>query len=133
MRTLLFHNFYFMQLNTRPYLVILCSVLFLFLLFACLRSLFPEKQFTAWTTKNEAVMKGIVFSLFLIFSAAAVPVILKSFVKMQIRIGNGEQPMIKFYSLHMMKVVYAIWVLIGLSLAIALPAMIKDGFLSNTK
>jgi len=94
------------------------------------RNLLIAKQFGD-DGNGQVIIKGIVIVAFMIFSAALIPVCLKLFLILQIRIGNGDLGLIKLMQQHAMKLVYAAWAFIGFSIAIALPVMIKDGFFSN--
>jgi uncharacterized membrane protein len=120
-----------MSLSIKPYLIILVSVIMIFILFACARQFGFEKQIEEWGKKHQSLIKGIVIALFLVFAAAAVPVFLKVFLSIQIRIGNGDVDFVKFLRTHVMQVVYAVWIFFALGLMVALPAMIKNGFFSN--
>ena len=120
-----------MHLNIKPYLIILASVILAFAVFAFLRHFGLGLQIAEWGKKNQATMKVIVISAFMLFAAAAVPVFLKIFIAMQIRIGNGEAPLVKLLSQHAMKLIYTAWIMFALGLGIALPVMIRHGLLSN--
>jgi hypothetical protein len=121
-----------MHLNIKPYLIVLGSVIFLFILLACCRYFGLEKQLDEWSRKNQGIMKGMVITLFLVFAAAAVPVFLKIFLTLQIRIGNGDLPLVKLLREHAMGMIYTAWIIFALGLVIALPMMIRNGFISNT-
>lgn len=120
-----------MHLNLKPYLIILTSVIMIFIVFGLLRNFVFQKQLVEWGEKNEPVMKAIVFAAFLICVAVAVPLFLKLFVTQLIRIGNGELPLVKSLRQNPMAVIYTVWIVFGLGLAMALPMMIKTGFFSN--
>jgi hypothetical protein len=123
----------FMHLNIKPYLIVLSSVILLFILFACFRNSGFEKQIAEWGRKNQGIMKGILITVFLVFGAAAVPVFLKIFLTMQTRIGNADLPLIKLLREHAMGMIYTAWIIFGLGLVIALPLIIKNGYISNTQ
>jgi hypothetical protein len=57
-----------------------------------------------------------------------VPLFLRLFVKMQIKIGNGEVFLIKWLQRHEQKVVYGVWVMYLIGLMISLPSAIREGF-----
>jgi hypothetical protein len=59
------------------------------------------------------------FALFCILAFSLVPVLLKTFILMQIRIGNGELGLIRWVRGHEQAVVYGVWVLFGAGLLIA--------------
>jgi hypothetical protein len=68
------------------------------------------------------------FALFLAFAFSLVPLMVKLFLAGQGGIGNAERGLIKALSAHQAGIVWAIWTIWLLGLAIALPAMIEDGF-----
>jgi hypothetical protein len=49
---------------------------------------------------------------------AVVPLAVRFFIAMQIRIGNGDFVLVKFFSAHEREVVYAFWALIVLGFGI---------------
>ncbi|MGH8705808.1 MAG: hypothetical protein ACREUO_10375 [Burkholderiales bacterium] len=66
--------------------------------------------------------------LVLALGMAAVPLMIKVVVDFQLRIGNGEHPVVRFFDSHRWQITYGVWAFFLLGLAIALPTMIKDGF-----
>jgi len=122
-----------MPLNIKPYLIILGSIIIFFILFALARNSVLEKSFAPADIRQQVFIKGILISAFLIFGAAVVPVFLKVFLYLQSNIGNGDLAAMKLLREHPMKVVYAVWAVFGLGLLLALPVMIRSGFLTNVK
>lgn len=120
-----------MQASLKPFYLILGSIVFILLLLALVRQLGFEKQFTNWTTRNQPLMKMIVFTLFIVFAAAAVPVFLHLFLALQHKAGHGNLEMIRLLSRHSAKLVYAAWIFIAPGLLVALPMMIWQGFFKN--
>ena len=72
--------------------------------------------------------KLVAFGLFLAIGFAAIPLMLRVFLWAQRRIGNEAVPMVRFLAEHQTGVVLAVWIVFGLGLAIALPAMVADEF-----
>lgn len=66
--------------------------------------------------------------LVLAIAMAAVPVMLKLVIGFQIRMGNGELPVVRFFNTHHWQITWGLWGLYLLGLGVALPVMIKSGF-----
>ena len=79
-------------------------------------------------TKGITAIKLTYFVLFCVMGFTIVPVALKYFITMQIKIGNGEFFLIKWIQIHERAVIYGFWSLFVIGLCIAIPAAIKDGF-----
>jgi hypothetical protein len=78
------------------------------------------------------VVLSFYFALFGVLSFSLVPVLLKTFITMQIRIGNGELNLIKWVREHERGVVYGVWGLFGAGLFIAF-ALARDEVLRQLK
>jgi hypothetical protein len=72
------------------------------------------------------MVAGLAFVVLL--GAALVPLMVKIVVDAQLRLGNGEVPIVRWFDTHRWHVTYAFWALFAAGLAVALPAMIRDGF-----
>ena len=120
-----------MQLNIKPYLIIMASVVLLLILFGCFRNFVFEKQITGWEIKNQPVLKGFVIGLLLVFGATMVPAVLKGYLVMQLKAGNGDLSLVRLLRQHSMQAVYAVWVIFFPGFSISLPVMIKQGFFST--
>lgn len=72
------------------------------------------------------MVAGLLFVALL--AAALVPLMVKIVVDAQLRIGNGDVPIVRFFDAHRWHVTYAFWALFAAGLAVAMPAMIRDGF-----
>ena len=86
-----------------------------------------------WTRQNLGpkgvwTVKLFYLSLFVMLGTALVPLLIKYFLVLQIRIGNGATFPVKWLQAHERSIVYAIWVLIMLGLSIALPVAWRNGF-----
>jgi hypothetical protein len=71
---------------------------------------------------------SVFFALFLLLGFSLVPLMIRAFVVLQTRIGNGELAPIQALRAHERGVAYAIWALFGSGLAIATPVMLHDMF-----
>jgi len=58
------------------------------------------------------------FGLFCVMAFSVVPVVIRFFVKMQVKIGNAEFVVIRWLQAHEQSVVYSFWVLIIVGLVI---------------
>jgi hypothetical protein len=68
------------------------------------------------------------FVIFLALAFSAVPLMVKSFLALQVAIGNGGVGMIRFIIAHQNAIVYGVWACCLLSIVMALPSMVKSGF-----
>jgi hypothetical protein len=73
-------------------------------------------------------IKGIFFTSFLIQAFCLLPLVLKLFIFMQIKIGNGGHVLVRALIEHEKAVVYCYWTIWLLGLAVAIPVSIKSGF-----
>lgn len=119
-------------MNTRPFLIILGVSFGLLILGSIAGSIL---QSTLKLTTDQLgpgwvrVIKLTCLALFGVIGFSLVPVALNWFVAMQVKIGNGELVVIRWLSAHLRQVVYAVWGLFAVGLAIAIPAAIRGGFL----
>ena len=68
------------------------------------------------------------FSLFLVICFTVLPLFIKLFLYMQIKIGHGELAPIKWLQAHETNVIYGLWIFMLIGFSIALKGAIKDGF-----
>lgn len=68
------------------------------------------------------------FAIFLLIAFSAVPLMIKLFVYLHTRIGNGEHPVIRWVDTHRWPMVWGFWGVFALGLLIALPTMLREGF-----
>ena len=76
----------------------------------------------SWGPRAETVINAIYLVLFFIMGFSLVPLVLRLFITMQIRIGNGEFFPIKWLQANEQAAVYGIWgvYLIGISIVLML-------------
>ncbi len=67
------------------------------------------------------------FSLFIIICFTVVPLFIKLFLYMQIKIGHGELAVIKWLQANETHVIYGLWIFMLIGFCIALQGAIKDG------
>ena len=77
---------------------------------------------------DPATIQVVSFILFLVMGFTIVPVMIRLFIRGQIKIGNGDATVIKFLQAHEKKVVYCIWGFYALGLIYLLPVIKEDLF-----
>ncbi|RJP70045.1 MAG: hypothetical protein C4532_09865 [Candidatus Abyssobacteria bacterium SURF_17] len=83
-------------------------------------------------SRGVAIIKLIYLGLFCLMSFAVVPLALRAFIALQVRIGNGELFLVKWFQTHEQTVVYCFWGLFVLGLGIAF-SLAKDDILELLK
>jgi hypothetical protein len=58
------------------------------------------------------------FVLFCVMAFSFVPLVVRFFIYMQIKIGNGEFVMVKFFQAHEQGIVYGFWIMMVIGLGI---------------
>ena len=74
----------------------------------------------------QILFLGLVVALALAF----VPVMVKLVIAFQLRAGNGDLALVRSVATRQKAVIWVLWILMLAGLAVALPAMIRDGFFS---
>lgn len=77
-------------------------------------------------SKDLSPRKIFQFMMFLIAGFSAFPVAVRFFISMQIKIGNGELPLVKFLQAHEQACIIFVWCCLILGLCFALPGSIED-------
>jgi hypothetical protein len=72
--------------------------------------------------------KIIIFTLFVVQSFCLLPLALRLFVALQIKIGNREHALVKALIEHERGVIYAYWAVWFVGLVVALPTIIREMF-----
>lgn len=118
-------------MNTKIFLIILVVAFGLVIAGAVIGNIlessgkFRSESFGPW---GITALKIFFFSLFCIMGFAAVPLLIRVFIILQIKVGNGEFFLVKFMQAHEPAVVYGVWAMCVIGLCISLPAAIRDGF-----
>ena len=74
-----------------------------------------------------AIVLGVlVFAALLLFAYALVPILVRTIVRGQILIGNGDAPALRWLQANEKKVWWVVWALWSAGLALALPFAIQD-------
>jgi hypothetical protein len=109
------------HVNTKVYIAILASSFGLMILGSVVGGILES---SGAVTRESLGAQGITliliiyFALFLISGFAIVPLALRFFISMQIKIGNGEFFLIKFLKVHEQAFVWCVWGLYITGLAI---------------
>jgi len=118
-------------MNTKIFLLILACAFGLIIVGAIVGGIMESQgTFTKETigSKGITVIQIIYFALFCSMGFALVPIVIRYFITMQIKIGNGELFLIQWLQAHEHGVIYGLWSFFVIGLCIAIPAAIKDGF-----
>ncbi len=118
-------------MNTKIFLHILACAFGLIVVGAIVGGIMESQgTFTKETIgpKGITVIQIIYFALFCSIGFALVPIVIRYFIDMQIKIGNGEMFLIQWLQTHEHGVIYGLWGFFVIGLCIAIPAAIKDGF-----
>jgi hypothetical protein len=76
---------------------------------------------------GELAIQIFFFSLFIVICFTVVPLFIKLFLYMQIKIGHGELAIIKWLQAHETNVIYGLWIFMLIGFCIALQGAVKDG------
>jgi hypothetical protein len=91
-----------------------------------------DNGYIADSSNSQLAAKIIFFTLFLAFGFSAIPLMVKLVLAGQTAIGNADVGVVRHVAAHETRIVIMLWVLIGLGLAIAIPAAIHDGFFDSS-
>jgi hypothetical protein len=111
---------------------ILTGVLFAaIVVFAMAGNVLHDQGILADSSAMQLGARVIFFSLFLAFGYSCIPLMVKIVLAGQIKVGNGEQPLVRAMVAREAHIVIVFWLLITAGLAIAIPAAIMDGFFDS--
>jgi len=118
-------------MNTKTYLIILASSFALMIVGSIVGNIL-ESNGTLSAEKigprGIAAIKAAYLALFCVMSFAIVPLAIRLFIVMQLKIGNGEFVFIKWFQAHEQAVVYGFWGMMVLGICI-IYFLAKDDFL----
>jgi len=118
-------------MNTRICLSVFASTLGLIVISAIIGNMLESAGLLTRQALGPAgivAVKLFYMLLFVILGLAAVPLLVKYFCALQVRIGNEEAFPVKWLLAHERKAVYGFWGLIVLGLLMAFPAAWRNGF-----
>ena len=81
---------------------------------------------------NMPIYLGLVFIIFFILCFSIVRPLLRVFVKLQRRTGNGDLAVIQFISKHEKRITWGVWAFFTIGLMIAFPTILRDVLLWNS-
>ena len=122
-------------MNPRIYIIILASSLSLMILGAIVGGILESSGTVTRASlgsRGVTIIMGVYGVLFFLAAFALVPLALRFFISMQIKIGNGEFFIIKWLQTHEATVVFCFWGMFILGLGIAF-ALTKDDILKGFK
>ena len=116
-------------MNTNTCLIIFASAFVLMIVSAIIGNILEANGTLNKLSPNvtSAVMI-FYFVLFCVLGFSMVPLAIRFFIAMQIKIGNGELFLVKWLQAHEQGFVFGVWIMFVIGLCISLPAAIKDGF-----
>jgi hypothetical protein len=120
-------------MNTRIFLIVFLSALGLMIIGSIVGNILESKGILNAATigaKGIIAWKLAYFVLFCVMAFAFVPVVVRLFISLQIKIGNGEFFLIKFFQAHEQAIVYGFWIFMvigfGIIFALARDDILKD-------
>jgi hypothetical protein len=118
-------------MNVKTCLIVFASTLGLIVIAAVVGNVLESAGVLTRATlgpRGIATVKAFYLVLFGVLGFAVVPLVIKYFVEMQIRIGNGALGPIQWLQDHERGVIYGLWGMIVVGLGLALPAAMRSGF-----
>jgi len=111
-------------MNKKVFLIIFISAI----LIAITGSVLEARGALSWLgSKENKVMAIFGFTIFCILGFSIVPLAIRFFVTMQIKIGNSELFLVKWLQAHEVGTVIGVWIFLLIGLCMAIPSAIKDG------
>ena len=111
-------------MNTKIWLIIFVSTIVIAVIGSVLES---RGALSSLGSKENTVMAIFGFTMFCVLSLSIVPLAIKFFVTMQIKIGNTNLFLVKWLQAHEVGTVIGVWIFLLIGLCMAIPSAIKDG------
>ena len=102
-------------MNIKICLIVFLSALGLIVIGAIIGNILESKGTVSAETigpKGINVVKVAYFALFCVLIFTFVPLVVRFFISMQIKIGNGEFILVKYFQEHEKTIVYGFWIMI---------------------
>jgi hypothetical protein len=118
-------------MNIKIFLIIFVSVLGVFILSAVIGNILESNGMLTREvigSKGATAVKIFYLVLFCVMGFSIVPLAIRFFIFMQVKIGNSELFLVQFLQAHEKGVVLGVWCMLIIGLCIAVPGSIKDGF-----
>ena len=122
-------------MNVKICLIVFLSALGVFIVGAIIGNILESKGTVSAETIGPKGVTGIkvaALALFCVMIFAFVPLAVRFFISMQIKIGNGEFFLIRFFQAHEQAIVYSGWILIVAGFGIIF-FLGKDDILKNLR
>jgi hypothetical protein len=74
----------------------------------------------------DPIVHASILLLFCFFGFSCIGLMLHAFLAMQVGIGNANEPMIRYLSLHETRVILAVWGFLGLGTLVAMPFALES-------
>jgi hypothetical protein len=119
------------QMNTNAFMIMAGAALGLIILSAVIGNMLESSGIITREglgSRGISVMKVIQFVLFGLLCFSIVPLVVRAFVVLQLKIGNAEFFLVRWIQAHEQAVVYGFWGMMVVGLCLSLPAAIKEGF-----
>ena len=115
-------------MNTKTCLIIFASAFVLMIVSAIIGNILEANGTLNKLSPNvtSAVMI-FYFALFCVLGFSIVPLAIRFFIAMQIKIGNEELFLVKWLRAHEQGFVFGVWIMFIIGLCMAIPSAIKDG------
>lgn len=118
-------------MSPKPFLIILVSSFALVIICAVVSNILESKGILSEEKigpRGTTAVQAVFFVLFIVIGFAIVPLFVRLFIVMQLKIGNGEFFFIKWFVAHEQAVVYGFWSMIVAGLCI-IYFLDRDNFL----
>ena len=115
------------MLTLRTHSIITASILAAIIVLAAIGNALHDNGLLADSSGMQTASAIVFFGLCAALGFSAVPLMVKLVLGVQVRIGNAGRPLIAGLIVWERAIVFALWALIALGLAIAVPAAIIGG------
>jgi len=113
--------------SLRTHVVIMLVLLGLLIGIPTIGSMFVPEGVADVDPAIRVIVQASYLFLFVAFGLSTVPVIVKTVLGAQVRLGNADKPVIGGVIRHQNRIIWIMLALMLLGSAIAIPAMILDG------
>jgi len=117
-------------MNIKVFLLIFALALGLMIFSDNFFNIFESGRMLAKKTigpKGIPFLQVFQFAMFLVLGFSIIPIMIRLFVILQLKIGNGELPLVQFLHAHEQGAVFSIWGFYAIGLCYIVPEFIKNG------
>jgi len=115
------------MLSLRAHAVIAGGAFGAMIVLSVVGSALHDQGMIADGTGMQMAARIVFLGLCLVFVFALIPLMVKLVLGFQVRAGNAGQPVVRGLIARERTIVFVLWALIAVGLAIAIPAAIRDG------